>query len=184
MTNNPSEEISAFLDDELHPTAMSDIMQRVKDEEELRGVWDRYHLIGDVMRGEGVRLSAAGVADRVRSQLDTEPAIIAAPRQGPPRWMRPAAGAALAASVAVVAVLSLPQLGDLEPGSAPRQVASAPQPINYSEPTTMRWKNLAEPGVASKLNSFLVEHNEYASPGGMSGVLPYTSFVSYDSRRP
>ena len=184
MTNNPSEEISAFLDDELPPATMSDATDRIEDNEGLRRVWDRYHLIGDVMRGEGVRFSSAGVADQVRARIDSEPAIIAAPRRASPRWIRPAAGAALAASVAVGAVLGLPRLDEVDPGSTPLQITSVPRPVTYSEPSTMRWKNLAQPGVASKLNRYLVEHNEYASPGGMSGVLPYTSFVSYDSNRP
>ena len=184
MTNNPSEEISASIDDELQPDALADVIQKIKEDEALRGVWDRYNLIGDIMRGEGVRLSAGGVADRVRQQLESEPAIIAAPQSEPRRWKRPAAGAALAASVAVAVVLTMPQPTEVDPVSAPLQVVSAPQPINYREPTAMRWKNLAEPGVASKLNKYLVDHSEYASSGGMSGVLPYTSFVSYDSGRP
>ena len=184
MTINPSEDISACLDAELPPAALSDTLRRIAGDEDLRGLWDRYHLIGDVLRGEGIRPSASGVGDRVRSQLEQEPAIIAAPRRQTPRWVRPAAGAALAASVATAAVIGLPRLNDLDPTSAPLRVAIAPTPINYTEPTSMRWKNLAEPGVASKLNGYLVDHSEYASPGGMSGVLPYASFVSYDSTRP
>ena len=35
----------------------------------------------------------------------------------------------------------------------------------------------------AKLNSYLVNHQEYAPSTGMKGMLPYATFVSYDARR-
>ena len=37
--------------------------------------------------------------------------------------------------------------------------------------------------VDSKLNSFLVNHQEYAPASGMKGMMPHVTFASYDSRR-
>ena len=194
MNKEIKEQLSAMLDEGCSSLERSRILDQLSSEE-LRQTWDRYHLIGDVMRGEGTRLSAGGIADRVRAQLETEPAIISAPRPGNsaethPFWLRPAAGAALAASVAVLAVLTVPQLMETEPGGSPIQVAKAPVPISTGSlgrppppATGTRWKDLVQPEVESRLNRYLVDHNEYASPGGM-GVLPYATFVSYDSGRP
>jgi sigma-E factor negative regulatory protein RseA len=69
-----------------------------------------------------------------------------------------------------------------EPGG--QVIAERPvlDPKPYLVQSSTRWKNLSEPKVESKLNSFLIDHNEYAAPGGI-GVIPYANFVSYDSNR-
>ncbi len=191
MSNDPKEQLSALLDQELDPGQITGTSGRIADSDDLRGTWDRYHLIGDVMRGEGVRVAGRSVADAVRERIQSEPPILAAPkpraRTGPEaRWLKPAAGAALAASVAVVAVYSLPRLTGTAPSGAPIQVAQAPVSINAETPrrSGTHWKNLTQPQLESRLNRYLVNHSEYASPGGMNGLLPYTSFVGYDTGRP
>lgn len=206
MRQQSKESVSAFLDDELQHREIDRTLEQLATSDELRQAWDRYHLIGDIMRGEGIRDSAAGIADRVREQIEREPAILAAPRPGPRilsghHWMRPAAGAAIAASVATITILALPRFDGLGPKpandrvaavpidrpvvAAPVQLASAPAPIDDAGPGRgTRWKNLEQPAVESKLNRFLVDHNEYASSGSIGGIMPYATFVSYDSGRP
>lgn len=192
MSKDPKEQLSALLDQELDPGQLTGLSRRIADSDDLRGVWDRYHLIGDVMRGEGVRIAGRSVADAVRERIQSEPPILAIPKPRAParpeaRWLKPAAGAALAASVAVVAVYSLPRLtGSVPEAGAPIQVAQAPVPIDAEAPhrSGTHWKNLTQPQLESRLNRYLVNHSEYASPGGMNGMLPYTSFVGYDSDRP
>lgn len=184
------EKISLLVDGELPAGEAERCVDRLTREVHLRAAWGRYHLIGDVIRGEPIRLAGEDLADRVRRSLEDEPAIVAVPK---PRrraafvreWMRPAAGAAVAASVAIAAVISFPMLvGDTPQGPAVVKTVSAPPlPTRYANHSGTRWKNLQRPEVESKLNQYLVDHNEYASPGGMTGVLPYASFVSYDESR-
>ena len=47
--------------------------------------------------------------------------------------------------------------------------------------TRLTW-NDAAPGVANRLNGYLVTHNEYLV-NGMRGMLPYARIVAYDGRR-
>ncbi len=47
--------------------------------------------------------------------------------------------------------------------------------------TRLTW-NDATPGVANRLNGYLVTHNEYLV-NGMRGMLPYARIVAYDGRR-
>jgi hypothetical protein len=47
--------------------------------------------------------------------------------------------------------------------------------------TRLTW-NDAAPGVANRLNGYLVNHNEYLV-NGMHGMLPYARIVAYDGRR-
>ncbi len=191
-----NEHVSALLDDELPSQDLRETLDRLLADRELHRVWDRYHLIGDVMRGEGARITADGIAGQVQARLASEPPIIAAPagrrRAAPPGyWLRPVAGAALAASVAALAVVSLPLLNRGDEQQAPalaRTTAPAAAvpisprpPVQYVNYGGTRWNNLETPGLESKLNRYLVDHSEYAASGGLGGVLPYASFVSYDS---
>jgi hypothetical protein len=38
-----------------------------------------------------------------------------------------------------------------------------------------------EPETESTLNTFLVEHNEFASSSGIGGMMPYVRVVGYDN---
>ncbi|MCP3661506.1 MAG: sigma-E factor negative regulatory protein [Gammaproteobacteria bacterium] len=187
------EKISALVDSELVDDGTGNLLEEVKSDAELRQAWGRYHLIGDVMRGEAVNSAVAQIADHVSEQLKDEPAMIAAPKSPlssiplSSRWIKPAAGAAIAASVAVLAVVALPQLSDSDISpTVPAGLQVAAVPVEISSPPEKRklggtrWKNLAEPEVESRLNRYLVDHSEYASPGGMTGMMPYSTFVSYD----
>lgn len=192
MTDDINERISALLDNELSQKEVRHTLDLLEQDASLRRKWDSYTLIGDAMRGEGMRYSADSIADRVQRRLEREPVNIPVlrplpagyPGRFPSRWYKSAGGAALAASVAVITVLAFPPLTDMtpEPGRVVVAERNAPDPAPYLVQSSTRWKNLSEPKVESKLNSYLIDHNEYAAPGGI-GVMPYTNFVSYDSNR-
>ncbi len=76
----------------------------------LRATWERYHLIGQVLRGEQVKPQVRAVAAAVRAWTDS---VLSDPRRRAaavrPRAWRPLfAGAALAASAAFLALLLVP----------------------------------------------------------------------------
>ena len=191
MNNRVGEQVSALLDEELSPQEASMVLNLLRDQEGLRLQWGRYHLIGDVMRGEMTQTDGFRMRQQISERLATEPAIIAAPERKmrtavKRRWMRIGAGAGLAASVAVLTVVMSPEVSQLSSPDAP-QVASATlapapsAPVIYVQQPGIRWKNLSEPAVESQLNDYLVDHSEYASPAGIGGVIPYATFVGYDT---
>lgn len=193
MTDNINAQISALLDNELEPMEARNALDHLQGNDSLRQQWDRYHLIGDAMRGEAVRLSTESIADRVRARLENEsiekssdqPIPISHHPRHRSRWLKTAGGGLLAASVAAITVITFPQItgtgSDVSPQvveNSPPQTQVAPRLVQSST----RWKNLSKPKVESKLNRYLIDHNEYVAPGGI-GVIPYTSFVSYDTDR-
>jgi len=192
MTDDINEQISSLLDDELSQKQIRHTLDLLQENASLRNKWDRYNLIGDAMRGEAVRFSAASIADRVQARLEHESVDFSTVHTFPTtraghfssRWYKSAGGAALAASVAVITVLAFPQFTNMpqEPGSEVIAELPKPDPAPYLVQSSTRWKNLSEPKVESKLNNFLIDHNEFAAPGGI-GVIPYANFVSYDSNR-
>lgn len=52
----------------------------------------------------------------------------------------------------------------------------------YAEKRGTRW-NRIKPAVENRLNSFLVNHQEYAPASAMTGMLPYAAFVGYDTSK-
>lgn len=109
------EQLSAYCDGELAADSRRFLARRLAEEAELKDAWSRYHLIGDALRGPCAPPLPADFASRVQSALEAD-----APATHGQGWLRWAGGAAVAASVALMALLVVPQ---------PAR-ESAPQPAN------------------------------------------------------
>jgi sigma-E factor negative regulatory protein RseA len=149
MTEAIREQISALLDGEISARELSASVEQLHRQDELRETWGRYHLIGDAIRGESLSRARPSIADRVREQIALEPAILAPRAQpGHPSWVRPLAGAALAASVAVMAIFSAPYLFDATPGGQ-SQAANSSLPVaryvQAAQPVTYRVVSIPTP---------------------------------------
>jgi hypothetical protein len=125
MSEDIREQLSALMDGELGRDERAFLMRRLEHDAELRGMWTRLHLMRDVMmhRPGGAPLN---LSDRVMQALadeDRNPAL-AAPRAT--RSWRPWLGAAIAASVALVAVFSVAP--EVERSGVPVVAESTPAP--------------------------------------------------------
>lgn len=185
MSHN-KEELSALLDGELDAAVSTRLLNQLESDQELRASWERLHLIGHVIRGEPVHAHYREVAGRVRERLSREPTVLAPSAVKPDRprsWVMPMLSTALAASLALVAVFALPPLFEQPavPGSTLAR-SSKPAPELYVRGPDNHW-NLDKPAVESKLNRYLVNHQEYAPASRWKGLLPYATFVSYDPGR-
>ncbi len=128
-----SERLSAFVDGEIEGPERDGVIDALYQDPELRRAWERFHLIGDAMRGTGPVPGADAVARDVGAALSSEPAVRLKPRPKPrlkPRVRRsglhPLSGLALAAAVAGIAVLGLHRLDG--GGAQPPRVADASPP--------------------------------------------------------
>jgi negative regulator of sigma E activity len=109
MNEELDSQLSAMFDDELASAECELLARRLSRDGELKARWERYAVIAAAIRAErGVRLNAR-VARRVSVIVGSEPALAgqSAPRRRELRWLRPAAGAAVAAGVAAVSILWL-----------------------------------------------------------------------------
>jgi len=105
---DPREDQSAF---EARISAWVDGQDDIRPEDVAtpygRQLWDTYHLIGDVMRNDGLAFKPSPLFyARLSKTIDAEPAIVAPARW----WSRRTAlsGLAVAAAVAMVAWVALP----------------------------------------------------------------------------
>ena len=196
-----NERLSAFLDGELEDPARDGIVDALYEDPELRRTWERFHLIGDAMRGTGPVPGADAVARNVSTTLAGESVVRLKPRARRSR-LHPLAGLAIAAAIAGIAVLGLHRLDG--GGAQPPQIADASRPESAAavsapaapdrpevhvasvaersagaETSRLQWSGVA-PDAEARLNAYLVSHNEYAGDG-VRGVLPYVRIVGYQS---
>ncbi|MBA0447762.1 sigma-E factor negative regulatory protein [Stenotrophomonas maltophilia] len=123
------EQLSAMVDGELGADEARFLLRRMEHDPELAGCQERWQLLGDVMRGQASALAPAGFSAAVAAAIAAEPAPQAAPRRQVRRsgWRAWGGGAALAASVAAVALfMGGEKLKEATPGEplAPQVVAS------------------------------------------------------------
>ncbi|MET0496792.1 MAG: sigma-E factor negative regulatory protein [Steroidobacteraceae bacterium] len=170
MTDTVKEQLSACLDSQLRQDELDLLLKRVAKDRELRRTLGRYALTGEALRGSGAVRASTGFADRVSAAVAAEdgspqrsvriaPSVV--------RWLRPAAGFAVAAGVATVAVLSL------QP-SAPESniIAQAPPAASASNDSYIVPANTVSNFVpATRLTNYVVAHSEYSSPLGLRTVL-------------
>ncbi|PZT14164.1 sigma-E factor negative regulatory protein [Stenotrophomonas maltophilia] len=123
------EQLSALVDGELGADEARFLLRRMEHDPELAGCQERWQLLGDVMRGQASALAPAGFSAAVAAAIAAEPTPQAEPRRQVRRsgWRAWGGGAALAASVAAVALfMGGEKLKEATPGEplAPQVIAS------------------------------------------------------------
>ena len=116
--------ISAWID------AEAEIRPEDLDTPYGRKVWDTYHLIGDVLRSEELAIRPSEfLYARISRAIDEEPPIVAPGRMTLRRYVRAGlSGVAVAAAVAAVAWVALPQMFVINEAGAPAPVFAAADP--------------------------------------------------------
>jgi sigma-E factor negative regulatory protein RseA len=197
MIEQRQQALSALLDGELGAAQASVVLDALERDPDLRGLWERYHLIGSALRGEAVVMTYREVADQTRVRVAAEPTVLAPSGSRPhrPSRLAPFAGVALAASAAFLAVFAVPSL--FEPAAPPPKgptlaQAALPEAVQAARGparerflvgrSVQRW-HVDQPALANKLDRMLVNHQEYAPATGINGMLPYATLVSYDAGR-
>lgn len=123
-------QLSALMDGELSPDEARFLLRRLEHDDELRGCWERWQLGGDVMRGLGGAVVPAHFAARVAAAIASETTEArSVPASTQPRWARWGGGAALAASVAVMAMFLVRHSPDATAPTPARVAVSQPAPV-------------------------------------------------------
>ena len=194
--NEQTQNLSACLDDDL-----SNEEQRAMALDGLGNKAHHYQLIGEAMRGQLSELSLMDVSARVRAAIAEEEPIERPAAAMPPQheaarksgllaglfdnladWVRPAAGVAVAASVAMIMVTALQQ-DDTAPGAQPQVVAQQPLPsVRANLAQRPNPANLVPVSSQPNLDRYLQQHSEFAARDTAQGRLPYVRAVGYESR--
>ena len=182
MSEQIREQVSAFLDGELPNSETELLLKRLMRDAELRQSFGRYALIGESLRGSAHARLSQGFSARINRAIDgetlvaeTHPARVRSP------WWHRLAGAALAAGVAAVAVVSWQQRAvapTMQPaltaqnavGARNDMIAQPREALSYTVPET--------PGAAAsaalptaRLTNYVFAHSKYSSVMGQNDVL-------------
>jgi sigma-E factor negative regulatory protein RseA len=178
MNKETLEHISSLMDGELSRETGLFLTRRLSADRELCGTWERYHLIRDCMRQPGGNIPLVDLSQRMRDALSeeqAEPATALASR----RWMKPVAGLAVAVSVALMAVVAI---GPGQPLQGPDPTASTAQPFTSPNilpaiPETQA-ASFSPQTQDSRLNSYLLRHNQSIGSISSQGFLGYVPMIS------
>lgn len=122
-------QLSALLDGELPLDEARFLLRRLEHDDELGGCWERWQFCGDILRGQAGALLPGGFAQRVAAAVASDRGAATTTATGGHRWLRWSGSAALAASVAVIALLLVRQSPDAKAPAAPAaQVATTTAP--------------------------------------------------------
>jgi sigma-E factor negative regulatory protein RseA len=152
-----NQELSSLVDSELDEQEAGRAIKACCGNDELKQAWVTYHVIGEVMRGEGAsrRTSTA----RLLAALDEEPTVLAPRRRPGNSAMRVAF--AVAASVTTVSVVAWIGLQAARPGAAPATDARAPgEAPTFALGTPVP----RSAGVPIAVSDYLTVHRQVPSP--------------------
>ena len=178
---NMKEKISELVDNELSDLEHYRLIRTLENDGGLRGVWERYHLISTVIRNELDVMVSPALADRIAQGIREETPASAYSTYFSsrlPGYTRVAAGMAIAASVAAVAIFTLQPLSP--PNALPSQIALQNPPPAIAAPAAVRPVQAAPQGT---LNTYLVEHSEFTPNAGMNGMLSYVRVVGHGNNK-
>jgi sigma-E factor negative regulatory protein RseA len=173
MTESNQEHLSSLMDGELDAKAQEFLVRRLATDSSMSATWRRYHLVRACLHQEFSQPTC--IAERVSSALSGEPET-ASPRF--PAWLRPVAGSAIAASVALVAIVGInanlverqqqdvvvEQSGFVsQPTSLDRTFSQQAVPVSFSE---------ASQEDRQRINTYVLRHNQAVGGGGFVSYLP------------
>ncbi|HET6563906.1 MAG TPA: sigma-E factor negative regulatory protein [Xanthomonadales bacterium] len=184
-TQDPQENLSSFMDGEVDKSAGSFLVRRLANDTSLRATWDRYHMIRDCLRQQDAHLVHTDLCSRVRQVIDLED------QQQPAgsrhmAWVKPLAGAAIAASVALVAILTVGPGQQPGPDAAPQSVATAVQAESFvspniggiipaSQPVNLSGNRASED---EKAKAYLLRHYQLTGDGSGQGFVALVPIVA------
>ncbi len=181
MKNVIEEQLSALVDDELDPAEMDLLLRQVGRDSRLARRLSEMYLVKEAAHRTLPDVVDIGFADRVAAALEDEPAHHSGSPRRSLRWLKPAAGLAIAASVGTLAIgiWSTRQVQDGTAAST--QTVAAVAPAQADAPTqvrNVRWERL-DPQVQARLNGYLVNHGENAYAGQVGAMVPHVRIAGY-----
>jgi sigma-E factor negative regulatory protein RseA len=188
MSKETREHLSALVDGEISRETSRFLVRRLGTDDELRATWTRYHLVRDCLRHQDGVMAGEDLCDRVSQALENEQPGRPA-HTLPTGWLKPFAGLAIAASVALMAIVAV---GPGIPG-APQPASGLAGDTQFEQFTSPQSRR---PGPSSsaasysgqanarsrKMDSYLLRHIQATGASGGSGFVALVPIVVTGSK--
>ncbi len=184
MNTEPRENLSSFMDGEVDKSAGSFLVRRLANDQVLRATWDRYHVIRDCLRQQDAGLVQEDLCSRVRQAIDLEDSH-SVPASQPRSWAKSMAGVAIAASVAMLAIVTVGPGQQGGPDSSIQAPALAVQAepfvspnignvVPASQPVNLAGQSASE---REKAKAYLLRHYQLTGEGAGQGFVALVPIV-------
>lgn len=193
MSEKLKEAVSAAIDDEADEFELRRVLDEVHKDPGLKQAWERYHLVGAVLREEH-RSSDEALRDRVWAELDmvaddAEPVVLSETFESAPKApgsrLNRLTGVAVAATVALAVALIGINLTDSAPSSAPivaaLPAATAPAPGAVTLPAQSATAGAVTDQDQARTAALMLAHAQNLGMN-QSGLAAFTKMVTYQSR--
>lgn len=192
------QQLSALLDNELSEQQLQSFMQDLKQDPLADAeAAQRYSIMGDAMRDELTPASFMDISGAVHRAIEQEPAHTEStptPKKSAFNlsallfgWMRPLTGMAVAASVAMVTLVTFNAVQNSEQSaqlaqSLPVIPMNAEIARNVQVASTL---NISPTSAQQQkeLNRYMLEHSGYASQSTLQGMMPYVRAADVNTRQ-
>jgi sigma-E factor negative regulatory protein RseA len=194
MSEKLRESLSASIDDEADEFELRRVLDEMEKDDGLRDTWERYHLIGAIMRGESERADA-DLRDSVWAALEMDPenaelsdATVAAEAgvatggsaKGP--WLGRATGLAVAASVAFAVVFGICGIASFdEDDQAGPAIAANDVVIKGPGLEGIQLTSEASASDRQRQNAYFLHHVQQKALN-QPGVANFVKLVTYERR--
>lgn len=184
MKVDRTEDISAMIDDELGRDSQH-LIDDLLDTPSLQQRWRSYHLIRDSLQQQLPAKLDTTLASQISAKIDNEPHILAPLKKTQQAYLKPLAGLAIAASVAVLAIVVMQPNQEGKPGQGVQLASFTPANKSVSSQTLQDDAQVRQvkADTRARLNSYLVNYNEYQTKSGIQGMLPYARTVTFENNR-
>ncbi len=181
-----NERISQLIDQELDAGQQGSVIDEMIRHESAGRTWQRYQMIGDITRGDIDRVGT-DLTDRIRARLQAEPTVIAlrpltrdnriagSGSSGTGMW-KPVGLFALAASLAVVAMITLGPIDDSARYGTVAAVDQAAAPAVDHVIDQAGDQTGSGPPVM-EFNELLAGHGEFTASPAFNGLLAHMVLV-------
>ena len=167
MNDSIKTQVSAYIDGELPANEAELLLRRMSQDHELRQQAAEYLAMGRLIRGERSVPGIENLRQRISDELDDKSAQqdFDVPDSAGPRYVRPLAGFAIAATVALAAIFGLQQTAsmtdiNMAPGSDSAAVAELENNGAYTVPEQ----------VDDQLREYYMRHNASSSYFGAQSI--------------
>ncbi len=179
MTVNQNELLSALVDGELQGKALEKALDLLQNDEQAIVQFQRYQLASDTLHGHAAQ-SNTDLTARISASLIDEPAFSTKKAQiipFPKQFWKQATSLAVAASIGALAVIGVTTQPPFTPEVTVATIEAPRATFAVATKKANRW-TVGEEEVEDRLNTYLLDHNEYTST---SDVFSYARVVSYSA---
>ena len=182
MKSEMREHLSCLMDGEIKRETGRFLIRRLGSDEELCATWARYHLARDCLRDQEGGFASTDLTRRVRRAIEQE-APPAGRGRGMPGWLKPLAGAAIAATVALAAIVvvnppgqSAAEVPATADGTAAAESFTSPQGLSHLPASSQASLSGGDSGD-NTMNPYLLRHYQAAGSAVGRGFVTFVPIV-------